>query len=86
MSQCAAAVGGTQRAAGQETILARGGVTTRNDASSHSHIHGEASSHSSPGTQVSGDCLWGLSLLAYLLIWFLLSHLLTLLVLAQSHA
>lgn len=43
MRQRAAAVGGMQRAAGQEAILACGGVTTRNDALSPSHIHGESS-------------------------------------------
>lgn len=71
MSQHAAAAGGTQRAAGQETILARGGVPSRNDASSPSHVHGEKSPHASPSTVTP-----------YLLIWFLLSHLSTLLVLA----
>lgn len=43
--------------AGQEAILAGGGVTTRNDASSSSHIHGKKSTQASPGTQVYGDCL-----------------------------
>lgn len=54
VSQCAAAVGGTERAAGLETILANRGVTTKNDTSPpHSpQIHGQKRSYSFPGTLI----------------------------------